>query len=73
MAAPRYRLVEKMYLKADDQLEAWMHEAGEEVLFSGSPHRNMIALNAEAVAALAEIKPLSASAKNIAPRRGDAP
>jgi hypothetical protein len=69
----RYRLVEPMYLKADDHLEAWMHSAGEEILFSGTPHRNMVALNAEAVAAKALVTPLTGIAKDVLPRRGDPP
>ena len=69
----RYRLVERMYLKADDHVEAWMHEAGEEVLFSGTPHRNMIALNDKAAAALALVAPVSDYGKNILPRRGAPP
>jgi hypothetical protein len=69
----RYRLVERMYLKADNELEAWEHAAGEEISFSGIPHRNMIPLDDQARAAIEAIRPLSAMAKNIAPRRGDPP
>jgi hypothetical protein len=68
----KYRLSEKTFIQADGTQEAWLYEKGQEMFFSGSPSRNMIALNTEAVAALAAIPPLSASAKNIAPRRGDA-
>jgi hypothetical protein len=70
---PRYRLAERMYLKLDDEAEAFLHEAGKEVSYSGPPHRHMIPLDDEARAAIAEIKPLNANAKNIAPRRGDPP
>ena len=66
-----YRLTERMFVKADDELEACLHEAGEELLLSGIPARNMIALNDEAATALALVLPLTSSGKNIAPRRGD--
>jgi hypothetical protein len=69
----RYRLAERMYLKADNELEAWMHEAGETVEFSGRPHRHMIPLDDAARAAVVAVPPLNAFAKNIAPRRGDPP
>jgi hypothetical protein len=60
-----------MFLKTDDAADAWLHEAGETVLFSGVPARNMEPLDIAARSAKAQIKPLSDSAKNIAPRRGD--
>ena len=71
--APRYRLTEKCFLREDDHLEASLREPGDEIKFSGIPHRHFIPLNDEARAAIAEIKPLNANAKNIAPRRGDPP
>jgi hypothetical protein len=68
-----YRLAERMFLKTDDAIEAWLHEAGETVSFSGPPHRHMLPLDDAARAAIAAIPPLNANAKNIAPRRGDRP
>jgi hypothetical protein len=62
-----------MYLKCDDELEAFLHEAGEEVSFSGTPHRHMLPLDDAARAAIEKIPPLNPAAKNIAPRRGDPP
>jgi hypothetical protein len=59
-----------MFLKTDDELEAWLHEAGEEVSYSGPAH---LPLDDAARAAIAAIPPLNANAKNIAPRRGDRP
>jgi hypothetical protein len=47
-----------------------MHDAGEEIDFSGSPSRNFVPLNAEAEAAMT-FAPLSTMSKNILPRRGD--
>jgi hypothetical protein len=69
----KYRLLEKAYLREDDHLEASLYEAGSEVLFSGTPHRNWVPLTDEARAAIALIPPLNTMAKNIAPRRGDPP
>jgi hypothetical protein len=69
----RYRMTERCFLRADDELEAWLHEAGEEISFSGIPHRHMLPLDEDARAAVAAVLPLSAFAKNIAPRRGDPP
>ena len=68
-----YRLVEPMYLKCDDEAEAFLHEAGKTVSYSAPPHRNMIPLDDEARAAIAAIPMLNANAKNVAPRRGDPP
>jgi hypothetical protein len=67
----RYRLAERTFIRADNTQEAWLHNAGEEIDFSGSPSRNMIALNAEATAALALLTPPTDMALNILPRRGD--
>ncbi|MCU1273070.1 MAG: hypothetical protein JWO48_501 [Bryobacterales bacterium] len=69
----KYKLLEKAFIRPDGHLEASLREPGEEIEFSGLPHRLWQPLNAEAVSALAQIKPLSDSAKNIAPRRGDPP
>jgi hypothetical protein len=68
-----YRLVEKMFLRVDDELEARICEAGSEIEFSGIPHRNMLPLDDEARAAIEAIPPLNTMAKNVAPRRGDPP
>ena len=65
-----YRLAERMFLKTDDAIEAWLHEAGETVSFSGIPHRHMLPLDEAARAALAAVPPLTAFAENIAKRRG---
>jgi hypothetical protein len=69
MATPRYRLSEKTFIKADNTTEAWLYEPGAEIEYSGIPSRNMIALNADAEAAMA-FAPLSTMSKNILPRRG---
>jgi hypothetical protein len=66
-----YRLTERMFLKTDDAAEAWLHESGETVLFSGVPARNMEPLDDAARAAMTAVTQLSESAKNFAPRRGD--
>lgn len=71
MATPRYRLVERCYLKADHTQESFLHEAGEEVEYSGSPGRNFVPLNTEAEANLALLTPLTDMAKNVLPKRGD--
>jgi hypothetical protein len=65
----RYRLSEKTFIQVDGTAEAWMHDAGEEIEFSGSPGRNFVPLNADAEAAMA-FAPLSTMSKNILPRRG---
>jgi hypothetical protein len=62
---------EKTFLRANATAEAWLYESGAELEYRGTPNRNFIPLNDEAIAALALIAPLSSSAKNIAPRRGD--
>jgi hypothetical protein len=62
-----------MYLKADNELEAWMHFAGEEVSYSGPAHRHMVPLDDAARAAIAAIPPITGFAKNFAVRRGDPP
>ena len=69
--APRYRLAEKVFIKADGTQEAWMHDKDEIIEFSGNPSRNFIPLNPEAVAAMALLEPRTDMAKNILPRRGD--
>jgi hypothetical protein len=61
-----------MFLRADDELEAWMHEADSEIEFSGVPHRNMIPLDDQARARAGEV-PLTTMQKNLAVRRGDPP
>jgi hypothetical protein len=66
----KYRLLERCFLKADDSHEAWIHEAGAIVEYSGIPHRNFVPLNAEAASAMA-FAPLSTESKNVLPRRGD--
>ena len=66
----KYRLSEKTFIQAEGTAEAWMHDAGEEIHFSGSPSRNFVPLNAEAEAAMT-FAPLSTMSKNILPRRGD--
>jgi hypothetical protein len=70
----RYRLTERCFLRAANELEAWLHEAGEEIEYEGIPHRHMLPLDDEARAAIeATVRPLNVMAKNIAPRRGDPP
>jgi hypothetical protein len=66
----KYRVLEKVFLKADDQLEASLHEAGDEINFSGIAGRALAPLNDEARAGSA-LAPLNAMSKNILPRRGD--
>jgi hypothetical protein len=72
MATPRYRLSEKTFIKADHTQEAWLHEAGEEIEFSGRPNRNFIPLNPEAERAMA-FAPLSLMSQNVLPHRGGPP
>jgi hypothetical protein len=71
--APRYRLLERSFIKPDDHLEASLHEAGAEILFSGIPGRSFEPLNDEARAAMGSVPPVSFAAANILPRRGHAP
>jgi hypothetical protein len=71
MAVPKYRMSERCYVKALHTQESFLHERGDEIEYSGTPGRNWIGLNEEGRAAVAAIAPLSDSAKNIAPRRGD--
>jgi hypothetical protein len=66
----KYKLVERCFLKTDDSHEAWMHEAGAEILFSGIPGRSFEPLNDEARAAMGSVPPVSFAAANILPRRG---
>ena len=68
--APRYRLLERSFIKPDDHLEASLHEAGAEILFSGIPGRSFEPLNDEARAAMGSVPPVSFAAANILPRRG---
>lgn len=67
----RYKLLARTYIKSDDQLEASLHEAGAEFDYSGTPGNSMSPLNDEARTAKAAVPPISDSAKNIWPRRGD--
>jgi hypothetical protein len=70
MAVPRYRLTERTFIKAAGTQEAWLHEAGETIAYSGRPSRNFIPLNTEAEAAMA-FAPLALMSQNVLPRRGD--
>ena len=69
----RYRLLEKCFVREDDHLEASLREPGDEIQFSGVPHRHWVGLNDEARTALALIKPILGFGKNFAVRRGDPP
>jgi hypothetical protein len=69
----RYRLLEKCFVREDDHLEASLREPGDEIQFSGVPHRHFLPLNDEARAALALIPPIVGFSKNLVPRRGDPP
>jgi hypothetical protein len=69
--AARYRLLARTFIKPDDHLEASLHEAGAEFDYSGTPGNSMSPLNDEARTAKAAVPPISDSAKNIWPRRGD--
>jgi hypothetical protein len=71
MATPKYRAAERCFIHVDHSQDACLIEKGTEFEYSQKPGRNWIGLNDEAKAALALIPPLSESAKNIAPRRGD--
>jgi len=71
MAVAKYRLAEKTFIRAANTHEAWLHEAGEEIDYAGTPSRNFIPPNGEAEAAMAVIAPLTVTQENILPRRGD--
>jgi hypothetical protein len=66
----RYKLLEKTFVRPDDHLEASLHEAGAEILFSGIPGRSFEPLNEEARAAMGSVQPITTNLANILPRRG---
>lgn len=68
---PRYRLTERSFVHADGTAGGCLYEAGSEIEFSGTPARNMVALDGAAAAALARVPPINALAANILPCRGD--
>jgi hypothetical protein len=57
----QYRLSQRCFVQADGTASPWEHAAGEIVFFSGIPSRTWIALNDEAVAALAALAAASVS------------
>jgi hypothetical protein len=71
MATPRYRAAERIFIHVNNSQDACLIEKGTEFEYSEIPGRNFIPLNDAARSAVSLIAPLSDSAKNIAPRRGD--
>jgi hypothetical protein len=65
--AAQYKLNARTFIKADGTAEAWLHEVGETLFYSGVPGPSMDPLNAEAIAAKAA--EAAASASPIGPTR----
>jgi hypothetical protein len=72
MATPRYRLSEPTFIKADHTQEAWLHEVGDEIEYSGRPGRNWVPLNIEAERLMGS-EALSLMSQNVLPHRGGPP